>query len=95
MKVILERDMITASLNLKLEKLAALPENSLEKYKELTPKRTGNARSKTTLNKQTIIAGYPYAEPLDKGASKQAPKGMTLPFSLWLRRQADLIIKRK
>lgn len=54
-----------------------------ESYKTLknaTPTRGGNARNKTKLEgKTTIGSRYPYADRLDKGWSKQAPKGFTSP----------------
>ncbi len=48
-------------------------------YKNKTPVRSGNARSKTKLSRKQIKSGYPYAGKLDEGWSKQAPKGMTEP----------------
>lgn len=48
-------------------------------YRDLTPKRSGNARNKTKLRGDKIKSGYPYAGRLDEGWSKQAPDGMTDP----------------
>lgn len=48
-------------------------------FKKTTPIRTGNARSKTDLMGNQINADYPYANLLNQGSSKQAPKGMTEP----------------
>ena len=48
-------------------------------FKSKTPVLTGNARRKTTLNKDSIEANYPYAQRLEEGYSSQAPKGMTEP----------------
>lgn len=48
-------------------------------FHDITPYKTGNARAHTILVKNRIVAGYPYAEKLDQGYSKQAPKGMTGP----------------
>lgn len=48
-------------------------------FKSKTPVLTGNARRKTTLNKDTIEANYPYARRLDDGYSKKAKDGMTQP----------------
>lgn len=48
-------------------------------FKQITPRRTGNARSKTRYNSTEIVADYRYAERLDDGYSKQAPGGMTEP----------------
>jgi hypothetical protein len=44
-----------------------------------TPKKSGNARSKTRLSNDTIKAEYDYAGKLDEGASRQAPNGMVDP----------------
>lgn len=48
-------------------------------FKEKTPQRSGNARNKTRLSRDSIIANYPYAQRLDEGWSKQAPDGMVDP----------------
>lgn len=48
-------------------------------FKRITPRDTGNARSKTTTKKQTIEANYAYAGELDEGKSRQAPQGMSDP----------------
>jgi endonuclease YncB( thermonuclease family) len=44
-----------------------------------TPIRSGNARDRTGLKNNVILANYPYAQRLDDGYSRQAPKGMTEP----------------
>lgn len=44
-----------------------------------TPVRSGNARSNTDLRNNRIEADYDYAQRLDEGWSKQAPRGMTEP----------------
>lgn len=58
------------------------------KFKSVTPERTGNAKRNTSLSGNSIEANYPYAGVLDKGrhmtnrgmrGSEQAPKGMTEP----------------
>jgi hypothetical protein len=63
-------------------------------FVKTTPIRSGNARSKTTLNNDVIDANYPYAGKLDSGYSKQAPKGMTEPALKELTRLVKLYIKR-
>lgn len=79
------RDEITKDLIRMKKELALLPKEALIKYKQLTPIDKGNARRRTfLLNKDTIRAGYPYAERLDTGWSKQAPNGMTIPLEKWL-----------
>ncbi len=47
--------------------------------KEKTPKQSGNARSKTRLNKLAINSRYGYAGKLDDGWSQKAPRGFTEP----------------
>jgi hypothetical protein len=94
-KMRLVNDSITASLTKKIVELRVLPQQALQEFKALTPKRTGRARSNTSLQKETIVANYPYAERLDQGYSKQAPRGMTKPLGEWLRRKLDILIKRK
>ena len=49
-----------------------------------TPIRTGNARNNTDLERNDIVADYPYAVRLDNGWSKQSPKGMTEPTMKFL-----------
>lgn len=48
-------------------------------FRDITPKDTGNARSKTSTKGDVIKADYAYAGRLDEGYSRQAPKGMTDP----------------
>jgi hypothetical protein len=59
-----------------------------QRFYQLTPVKTGNARSNTSLNGRTIQAQYPYAGVLDAGrgfrdgqmrGSTQAPNGMSQP----------------
>lgn len=77
-------------------RLDDFPDQALDKFKELTPVDTGNARKNTSLkNNKTIVANYPYAKRLNEGWSKQAPDGMVNPFLKWLRQQSNLIFKRK
>jgi hypothetical protein len=61
---------------------------AFDKFKDVTPKRSGNAKSKTRRNGRNIEANYPYATILDKGrhmttkgmrGSDQAPEGMSKP----------------
>jgi hypothetical protein len=76
------------------KKLQQLPQESLIEFQNLTPIRTGNARRNTRLQGDTIVANYPYAQRLDQGASRQAPKGMTVPFDRWLQRKLKSIFGR-
>lgn len=54
-------------------------------FKKVTPIDTGNARRNTDLVGNEIQAKYPYAVRLDKGWSRQAPKGMVQPTVEYLR----------
>lgn len=64
------------SSNLSSQKLAS---KAYDFFKNITPKDTGNAQRRTTLKGDEIQANYPYAQRLDQGYSKQAPRGMTKP----------------
>lgn len=44
-----------------------------------TPYRTGNAYNNTELERNDIVADYPYAVRLDNGWSKLKPQGMSAP----------------
>jgi hypothetical protein len=84
---VIKRDGITPDLQRKARELAALPQGAFRVFREATPRRTGNARSRTRLVRDEIQAQYPYALPLDRGSSRQAPRGMTEPTLAWLREQ--------
>jgi len=78
---------ITDRLNLVLKNLnnQIIADNAYKFFKEITPKRTGNARNNTRLSNNTIDADYPYALKLDEGSSKKAPEGMTEPTIKYIR----------
>jgi hypothetical protein len=67
--------------------LAKIPQEAHKEFVQLTPIDKGNARKRTTLNKDVITANYPYAQRLDEGYSKQAPKGMVKPLEKWLEKR--------
>lgn len=76
--------------------LAKYPQEAEAEFKSLTPIRSGNARRRTNLRgKDTIVADYAYAERLDDGYSKQAPRGMTVPFEKWVQRKVKQIFGKK
>lgn len=58
------------------KEIQQIPKDAHRVFVAKTPKRTGNARSKTKLSRNTIRADYPYAQRLEEGYSKQAPDGM-------------------
>ena len=63
-------------------------------YVNKTPIRSGNARNRTKLVNTTISSKYPYAERLDTGWSKQAPKGFTDPSIDQLDKLIENYVKR-
>lgn len=95
MAFILTKDSITPSLNQKLKKLETVSKQAYTFFKEHTPIKSGNARSKTRLDGDLITAGYAYARRLDNGASSQAPDGMSKPTRAFIQKTADGILKRK
>lgn len=88
------KDLMTGEIKKIKQELAKVPRQGLAEFRSLTPIRSGNARRRTTLQGDTISADYPYAQRLDEGWSKQAPKGMTLPWEQWLRKRIKQIMGR-
>jgi hypothetical protein len=88
-------DKMTKNLQKKAAALAKVPLQAYTFFKAHTPIRTGNARSRTSLNKDTIHAAYPYAQRLDNGYSPQAPDGMTKPTEAYVQKTLDQIIRKK
>jgi hypothetical protein len=74
---------VTSTVNQQLAEYAKIAKTVAAKtypvFVKSTPVRTGNARSHTHLSGTTITADYPYADRLDDGYSRQAPRGMTEP----------------
>lgn len=71
-----------------------LTQLAYDKFKSLTPVKSGNARQSTIKSSNSILANYPYAEILDAGrgfrdgqmrGSTQAPKGMSEPTLAFIR----------
>lgn len=89
------KDQITKDLNKKIKQLDKVPKDAFTFFVAHTPIRSGNARARTTLNKDIIHAGYAYAKRLDDGYSPQAPDGMTKPTEAFIQRTVDKIIKGK
>ena len=81
----------------KIEKqLNKLPQEAYNEFVRLTPYRTGNARRNTKLRSKTeIVADYPYAQRLDEGWSRQAPRGMTEPLTKFLQKRLKQIFSGK
>lgn len=59
--------------------LKNLPQMMHDKFVEVTPIDTGNAKNSTELDGNKIIGNYNYANRLNTGWSRQAPQGMTDP----------------
>lgn len=79
------KDDISKEIKKIKQQLAAVPKEAEKEFIALTPIRSGNARRNTNLVGNQIQAHYPYAQRLDQGWSKQAPRGMTKPFELWFK----------
>ena len=91
------KNTIASDLKRIQRQLDKLPEEAYKFFKAQTPIRSGNARRKTRLDKgkEEIVADYPYAERLDTGYSKQAPKGMTKPTEQYIKKRLKQIMRKK
>jgi hypothetical protein len=69
-----------------------LPKEAYDFFVDSTPIRTGNARRSTRLRGNVIDADYNYAQRLDEGSSRQAPKGMTEPTEKFLQKRIDELL---
>lgn len=74
-----------------IKELQDYPKNVHKFFVAKTPIDTGNARRNTTLSNNTIYATYPYAQRLDEGHSKQAPRGMVAPTEQYAQQLAKKI----
>jgi hypothetical protein len=88
------RDKMTPSLRRMARGVKELPEFAFNAFVGYTPFRTGNAISKTRLNRTVIEANYPYAKRLDEGYSKQARRGMTEPTLRDVKRYLQRTIRK-
>jgi hypothetical protein len=92
---VVTKNTMTKSL-LKIEKaIANLPKEAFSEFVKDTPIRSGNARRKTRLSGNKIVAGYNYAQKLDEGFSKQAPDGMTKPTEQFVEKRMTEILRKK
>jgi len=86
MHVKMTKNTITPSLKKMQKQLEKVPKKTYRYWLKKTPYKSGNAKRKTTLYKETITLSYPYAKRLDEGWSKQARKGMSKPtYRYWQR----------
>jgi len=83
---------IAADIGRTLNKLKTVPQQFADKFKSVTPKKSGRARNNTKLSGDTVNADYNYAGPLNKGASRQAPQGMTAPTIKYIRQVVGKIL---
>lgn len=88
------RDSITPSLDRITRDLERLPAGAFDTWVENTPRRTGNARSRTRLRANTIVTTYGYAVPLDQGISRKSPQGMSRPTLAWMQQQLRRIFRK-
>jgi hypothetical protein len=86
MSVKLRKNKLKSSIGKMQKQMPKLPQLAFKFWRKITPKDTGNAKRKTVLRGNTINARYPYAERLDNGWSKQAPKGMYIPTLEYLKK---------
>lgn len=90
----LTKNTISKDLNKKIDDLEDLPEDAYQYWRKITPKRTGNARRRTSRKKNTIRAKYDYATYLDQGSSKKAPQGMSKPTEKFLNKMLRKIMRK-
>jgi hypothetical protein len=86
------QDNITKDIKRIKQELAKVPRDAELQFVALTPIRSGNARRNTNLVGNQIQANYPYAQRLDEGWSKQAPRGITRPWEAWFRKRIKQIM---
>jgi len=93
----LNQNLITPNLKKIQQDLNNLPSEVHKFFVSVTPKRTGNARSKTKLtnSNRKIQAQYPYAGRLDRGYSRQAPDGMSKPSKEFMRQRIKQILRKR
>lgn len=74
--------------------MAKLASEAYDEFVKNTPVRSGNARRKTRLIGNKIRARYPYATRLDKGYSKQSPRGMSQPTREYIYKRVREILRK-
>lgn len=85
MRVTKTKSGIDVQLNRRARELQGIPQQAYKKFVQVTPIDSGKARRNTSLLNNTILANYPYADRLNKGWSRQAPKGMWEPTLAYIR----------
>ena len=88
------RNSMSMSLGRISRRMNPIVQKTAEYWVAKTPIRTGNARSSTRLSGNTIYADYEYAVPLDRGHSKQAPRGMSEPTQRYFDRLVRQAVRK-
>ena len=70
----------------KLRELELVPRRAYDHFKNITPKRSGNAKRNTNFVNDSIRGDYDYVNRLNDGFSRQAPNGMTDSTIAFIRR---------
>ena len=87
---------ITSAIQKVQKKLDKLPQEVYQEFVKNTPIRSGNARRRTKLTADTILADYAYAQRLDNGWSRQfGGKGMTRPTEQFVYKRVKQIMRKK
>ena len=94
MAVKITKNKIKPSLGRIEKKFTTVPKRAFAFWRKITPKRTGNAKRRTRLNKNVIEARYPYAQRLDEGWSRQAPQGMYKPTLEYIRKITKRMVRK-
>lgn len=95
MTVRLRKNKIKKHVGQVRKRFSTLPKLAFRHWVKITPKDTGNAKRKTRLRKDEIVAKYPYAERLDEGYSKQAPKGMFKPTFEYIKKVSKKMLRKR
>lgn len=94
MSLKMQINLISPSLQRIARDISQLPKEAHDYWVSITPIKTGNARRRTSLQGQTINADYPYAGPLDRGHSRQAPNGMSKPTEKFVEKKLKSKIRK-
>lgn len=93
-KMRVTKNTASASISRLQVNLKNLPNDAYNEWRKNTPKDSGNARDKTRLQGDTIVANYDYAQRLDKGYSKKAPRGMLKPTLDYIQKLITLMTRK-
>lgn len=92
-KFVKTQDQIRGDLERRVRQLNTVAPQAYKFFHDITPVQSGNARSKTRLDRDTIRADYPYAGRLDSGWSRQfGGRGMSRPTIQFVQRLVKKIL---